>query len=121
MNRRSFIIKALCFKEFLGVILFLGVGLNWLGVSKFLDAVKYPDTNSDGLFTISDLGIHLYEIAFANGNTFLSWLASTSYGTFFEMVEDDPNFIWPYIGSGLGCFNTKHHLYHPNYAQRVGV
>jgi hypothetical protein len=102
LNTRSLVIKTLCLKEFLGAIIFFGAGLNWLGVSKFIDAIKHPDTNFDGVFTISDLGNHLYEIFFANGNTFVSWLASTSYGTFFEMTEGNPNIYFSGLISFIG-------------------
>jgi hypothetical protein len=99
---RSLFIKAMCLKELVGGLLFFGVGLNWFAFSKLLDALKYPDKNYDGVFTISDLGSHLFEIIFANGNTFLSWLATTGYGTFFEMAADDPNIFFAGLISLLG-------------------
>lgn len=102
LNIRSLIIKALCLKELIGGVLFFGVGLHWLAISEILNAIDHPDTNFDGVFTISDLGSHLHEIIFANGNAFLSWLASTSYGTFFEMVEDDPNIFLSGVISFFG-------------------
>lgn len=85
-----------CLKEAAGILLWGGF-LNWLGISRIIDAFQQPDINRDGSFTISDLTVHLSDIFFATGDIFLSWMAEFEIGVFFEMSASEPNVVISFI------------------------
>jgi hypothetical protein len=102
------------FKESLSYF-FLGLILNWTGVSRLYESFERSDANNDGLFTITDLGVHAKETFFATGDLFTIWIANTSVGQFFEMntITPSPNlafivsfFLWFSLYLGLKTLIT---------------
>jgi hypothetical protein len=81
-----------------------GAAVTWLGgwlcsdaLERLIAWVDRPDANSDGKFTISDVGQNIGEVIWAPGERLQSYLAEfqngvadTDFGKFWEMSGDAP-------------------------------
>jgi hypothetical protein len=92
-----------------------GLIVNGFGLSRLYESFERPDANNDGLFTITDVGIHIKEIFLASGNRFTVWVANTDVGQFFEMDKVAPSptfafiisfFLWAMLWQGYREFTN---------------
>lgn len=107
------------FFSFLGASIFNGIGL-----SRLYESFERPDANNDGLFTISDVGIHAKETFYASGDRFAVWFANTDVGQFFEMNKVTPSptlaffvsfFLWGLFWAAWQEFTTVEDSEYKNY------